>query len=85
MKLWLLRPTEGLPRFDNPWDPWYGKVFSLVVRAETEAMARHYADMAENREFQNIKHPWLETKYTTCIELLVDGEPQVIIRDYQTP
>lgn len=88
MKLWLLRPNEDWPGFDNPWDPWHGKVFGFVVRAETECQARQYADVHagdENSEFQNIKHPWLESKYTTCIELLVDGEVGIILSDYQTP
>ena len=36
MRLWLLRPQEGLIEGDNPWDPWYDKAFGFVVRAETE-------------------------------------------------
>ena len=91
MKLWLLRPVENLPDNDNPWEPWYDKVFGFVVRAETEAEARDmaHADAGhENRgEFLNdkiadTKEPWKDGKYSTCVELLPAGQAGVVISDF---
>ena len=44
MKIFELRPVENLKNNDNPWKPWYNKSFGFIVRAETEAEARKYAD-----------------------------------------
>lgn len=91
MKLWLLRPVKGLPDNDNPWKPWYDKTFGFVVRAETEEAARNLADMEAGEENQgeflgnkiaDTKNPWIDAKYSTCIELTADGEPKVIIEDH---
>jgi len=91
MKLWILRPQENLPENENPWDPWYDKVFGFVIRAETEVDARKLAHKEagdENRgEFLNSKianttTPWLDEKYSTCVELTAEGESDVIIRDF---
>lgn len=40
MKLWLLRPIDGV---SEPWAPWYYKVFGFVIRALTESDARSMA------------------------------------------
>lgn len=91
MKLWLLRPADGLDKNDNPWEPWYDKAFGFVVRAETEEEARKLAhDDAgdENRgEFLGRKtadtnSPWLEAKYSTCTELSGDGDAGVVMQDF---
>lgn len=91
MKLWLLRPVDKFKKNDNPWNPWYDKAFGFVVRAETEEQARELANDSagdENRgEFlgnktSNTKQPWKEAKYSTCVELLNDGEASVIIKDF---
>ena len=67
MKLWLLRPVDGLAKNDNPWEPWYDKAFCFVVRAETDTEARDMAHAEagdENRgEFMsrttaNTNQPW---------------------------
>ena len=90
MKLWLLRPVDDLRENDNPWEPWYYKVFGFVVRAENEEDARNFAHEEagdENRgEFlsektTNTKSPWLDAKYSTCIELLPDGDAGIVLRD----
>lgn len=90
MKLWLLRPKEGLKDGDNPWEPWYDKCFGFVVRAETEGEARQIAHGCagdENRgEFMGASiaktgQPWQEKKYSTCVELTPDGESGVVIED----
>ena len=91
MKLWILRPVDGLNAGENPWNPWYDKVFGFVIRAETEEAARAFAhaDAAdENRgEFlgkpiASTQAPWLDSKYSTCIELSADGEAGVLMQNF---
>ena len=91
MKLFLLRPVEGLPKGDNPWDPWYDKAFGFVIRAETEARAREFAHeqsgdevdtMFLGRKVSDTNTPWLNSKYSTCVELSPEGNEEVIIRDF---
>ena len=93
MKLWLLRPVEGLPEDEenNPWEPWFDKTFGFVVRAENEQEARKLANAAGGRETGKIANivyrtggdPWLDPKFSTCTELVPEGEAEVIIRDHQ--
>jgi hypothetical protein len=89
MKLWLLRPIHI--ENDDPWEPWYNKAFGFVVRAETEDAARQFAHSEagdENRgEFSmhktsDTKTPWLDPKYSTCLELFADGDAGIVIRDF---
>ena len=91
MKLWLLRPINGLAKNNNPWEPWYDKAFGFVVRAETEEQAREFAHAnagGENRgmflskKTSNTKQPWKDEKYSICTELLPDGEPGVVMQDF---
>lgn len=91
MKIWLLRPVDELTKNDNPWNPWYDKAFGFVVRAETEVEARAlaHADAGdENREgllsakTAYTTQPWLEAKYSTCVELLSDGDAEVVMKDF---
>ncbi len=96
MKLWLLKKRSDLPADDDPWNPPHDKNHGLVVRAETEEMARRIArDNAENEK--HVKEmrrgftgemfvvrtfaAWTDEKYSTCVELSVDGEEGVIIVD----
>lgn len=91
MKLWLLRPVNGLAKNDNPWDPWYDKAFGFVVRADTEAEARDMAHAEagdENREMflggktANTNEPWRDAKYSTCVELTAEGHAEVVMQDF---
>ena len=91
MKLWILRPVKGLDKNDNPWEPWYDKVFGFVVRAETEDEARAFAHAEagdENRgEFlyrktANTNQPWMDAKYSTCTDLLPEGDAGVVMQDF---
>ena len=88
MKLFLLRPKEGLTGDDNCWDPWYDKSFGMVVRAKTEIAARMIADSnagAENGcKDKTSKNPWLDKKFSTCVELTAEGELEMIIQDFAT-
>lgn len=90
MKIWILKPVDGLPNGDNPWDPWYDKCFGMVVRAESEEEARQFAHESasdENRgeflrqKIANTEGPWLDPKYSTCDELSEHGEPGVLLQD----
>lgn len=91
MKIWELRPVIGLEDGDNPWDPWYDKSFGFVVIAEDEASARriaHENSGDENRgcflgkETAKTKAPWMDGKYSTCAELVADGEPRLVMQDF---
>jgi hypothetical protein len=91
MHLWLLRPRDDLPISDHPWEPFDDKAFGFVVRAETEADARQLANAAGGDECGPIRtepyrvggDPWLDPRYSSCVELLPDGPPGVIILDYR--
>ena len=82
MRLWLLRPIN-LDIEDDPWEPWYDKAFGFVVRAETEEKARHL--IADDEIFTYGDEgalAWLDPKLSSCVELLSDGEEEIIIRDF---
>lgn len=87
MKLWLLRPVgygleDGWER-DTPWAGWYDKAFGFVVRAETEQDARGYAELYSGDECLWTRPcAWLDPELATCVELLPDGDPGLVIMDY---
>ena len=80
MKLWILLPIHR-DGFD-PWEPWYDKAFGFVVRAETENEARQFANRNAGDENWDDKTPWLDGKYSTCDELVPNGEAGVVLRDF---
>lgn len=88
MKIYILRPKENLK--DNPWTPWYDKVFGFIVRAKTEEEARKMANEqggdetgpVRNRVYRTGGDPWLNPEYSTCEELSKEGEAGVIMRDF---
>ena len=80
MKLWLLRPITK--KKGGPWDPWYDKSFGFVVRAETEEKAREIADENAGDENHDEKHPWLNSYYSVCEELLKKGKEEIIMKDF---
>ena len=79
MKLWILRPIEGLPEEDDPWEPWYDKAFGFVVRAETEDEAR---ELAHTQAGDELVGAWKNSKYSTCVVLSPEGDAEVIMRDF---
>lgn len=96
MKLYLLEPVKNLPKKDSPWEPWYDKCFGMVIRAYNEEEARLLADgegESENdgwstdystvptKVIRKSLQPWLDNKYSTCIELIPEGEKEVIIKN----
>ena len=83
MKLFILRPREEVldleDRKCNPWEPWYDKTFGLVIRAETEDIARRIAAaIAVDREGGDA---WLESQFSTCKVLTEEGEEGIVIAD----
>jgi len=87
MKLWLLLPVDtehdtlvfdGI-RYQNPWIPWYDLTFGAVVRAETELAARQLMSGANDEDIQG--HPWLDARFSSCVELTPDGEAGIIQTD----
>lgn len=87
MKLWLLKARdEELPDDDNPWNPSYDKTFGLVIRAPSETEARQQAQSItrnEEDDYATATSPWLDSKYSTCIELVNDGEAAVLMTDFR--
>jgi len=79
MKLWILKARAALPRDDNPWKPSHDKNFGLVIRAESEDRARNLAQSVAADEAPN--SPWLDAKYSTCDELLSEGNEGVLLID----
>ncbi len=90
MKLWLIRPVDGLGEKDDPWEPWFDKSFGFVVRAETEDRARQIANANGDDEVcskytqpRPLKcDPWLHERYSTCTELTPDGGEDIIMKDF---
>lgn len=78
MKLWLLQPIELLTTL---WNPWYDKVFGFVVRAENETEARKAAAAKAGDE---TPEAWLNSHHSTCVELLPDGKPGVLLTDHRS-
>ena len=85
MKLWYLEPLELSPSQNiNPWKPWYDKAFGFVVRAETEIEARTLAAHDAGDEADVDFNPWLDSNYSSCIELTNEGASGVILRDFMS-
>ena len=77
MKLWILRPIEG----NDAWEPWYDKAFGFVVRSCDEANARELAALNHGDEG---RLSWLDNTASTCVELLPDGEIEVVMNDFRS-
>ena len=91
MKLWLLRPVGNLPADDNPWEPEYDKAHGFVIRAATEGEARDFAHHEAGDENRSMDIPprhdvfncvWKDARYSTCVELLAEGEEEVVMTDF---
>ena len=91
MKVFILRPKNELPVNDNPWEPWYDKIFGFIIRADNEKEAREIAN--ENAGDENIGEflskktantntPWLDEKYSTCVEISNEGGKGLIMQDF---
>jgi hypothetical protein len=84
VKLYELRPLDGLNVDDSPWLPFYEKSFGFIIRAETEKQARQIATEMSGKETRKNKDAWLNPNLSSCNELLPDGEAGFIMRDFKT-
>lgn len=83
MKLWLLKPVEGLAKDNDPWEMPYDKTDGVVVRAECETDAREIAVEAGGDEMTiAMESPWLNPRYTTCTVIDKKGPAEVILYSY---
>jgi hypothetical protein len=90
MKLWLVtanggwgRTRAGLSDEEDPWDPWYDKLFGFVVRAETEAEARARAVEVCGDEVRSATDCWTNPRFSSCVELIPEGEAGIVIADFR--
>jgi hypothetical protein len=79
MRIWILRPADGLTKPNNPWEPDYDKVRGFVVRAKDSSEARRLAGDQAGDEGAS---PWLSEEYSTCAELKKSGVAGVLVRDF---
>jgi hypothetical protein len=83
MKLWILRVNEDRSvEYPDPWHPSYDKFHGFLIRAESEERARILADRNGGDENNKGQHPWLNSEFSTCEELSVDGVEEILISDY---
>lgn len=84
MKLWKLRPRFDLPNNESPWMEnhlfGYDTAQGFIIRAETEGRARQMAQERGGEENENAD-AWLDSKYSTCEELLPEGKSEIILSD----
>ena len=84
MKIYILRPKTETPlegTFD-PWEPWFDKAFGFVITAKNEENARKIADDSGGDESDKETRPWLDSKYSTCVELTAGNKEELVIRDF---
>lgn len=74
MKLWLLNRRTGAD---------YDEYLGFVVRAGTEDEARRIAWTNTSMFESHREDWWLEADQTTCVGLLVAGEPGVILASFK--
>ena len=79
MRIWILRPAEGLAKADNPWKPAYDKAYGFMVRAKDAGEARR---LASDQAGDEGRDAWLSEKYSTCVELQKSGPASVLMRDF---
>lgn len=65
-------PTPGEP----------GMALGFVVRATTEVEARQMASAAGGDETGIGRDPWFDVEMSTCVELVAEGPPGVVIVDF---
>jgi hypothetical protein len=72
MKLYVLRrPDDQLPTYDA--------AFGFVIRAVSAEEARLIASGGAGDEGKDV---WLDPTRTRCEELTQDGDPEVILQDF---
>lgn len=79
-KIWLVTAKSCENMEDDPWD--YDCYWGGVVRADNENEARKMMDKNGADENWQIR-PWLDKNYSSCKEITIDGEKEIILRDYR--
>lgn len=84
MKLWQLdtKPWED-SKGKNPWEGRIDTADSFIVRAKDEQRARQLAHDMGLDESRRL-NVWLDPDITTCTELTVDGQEEVVARETTT-
>lgn len=91
LKVYLLEAKVGTKNAAgiSPWRPPFNVVYGMVVVAESEEAARSLAMEAGADERTSIQptKPWLDAKYTTCVEVdpkSYDGPKALVVdkREY---
>lgn len=94
MKLWLLRKKQNLVNNlkINPWYNGWDMAHGFVIRAESEQAARDLIAYSGEHDEPGIAviaaygdegaDVWLNPNYTECIELIQEGEEEIIMIDY---
>ena len=75
LKLWILTPIN--PQ-NSPWDPWYNKCFGMVIRAESEELARSLASRHSGYEGSE---PWQNPIQSSCEILDKEGPEAILMLD----
>lgn len=90
MKLWILRPMDysnklAFNEIGDPWSPWYDKCFGFVIAAESEQRAREIATEEAGDEKRTIEGilPWMDSRYSSCLELEVPKEEGVVMQEVE--
>jgi len=83
--MYLIEAREEFQRYGMAGSPWayrYDCFLGFVVRAENEQQAREFAAEKSDGAGDEGKEAWLDAKYSTCTILTTDGEPGVLLSDY---
>lgn len=93
MKLWLLRPIEN--NHENSWSKFinfgYDCTYGFVIQAESEQEARQIAQCNgsdetkywDSEKAEMVIYPvWIDKSLSTCVELVAEGEPGIVIEDF---
>lgn len=78
MKLWKLYPRQKA----KPWDFWPDKCHGFIIRSETEEQARKIAqdNAGDEKDYGDV---WLDLDLCICIEILPEGNSEIILRDFR--
>jgi hypothetical protein len=95
--IWVLRPRDNRDGDWDPWNPWYDKIFGLIVAAETEEEARETAQENSGDETRKSRvhddvfeserdiSVWTDAKFSTCVpieEYVEETGDDVLMKDF---
>lgn len=75
MKLWKLESNRDRPEWSWPYDKKHG----YVIRAASEREARKMASTHASDEGSAV---WRDPESTTCVQIDIDGDPEVLMIDF---